>query len=203
MLSFKSTLKLYIAFVFLILACEVSYAASGAAEYRGYVSVNRILRERFMLPGSSFELGSYVGQEYDPVSGNLLDLLGTYKTGFGVGHFRNGKPNSLNMLLWHLLLSEFAKDVAKICTGQNTLKFNAQFLDSVQGLCQWPSGNAMNSERLHIFWDRIIKHEAPETEYPLWEKFVTSNQMMHFQKGEAVEWITLSVLMNPYFLLKL
>src|SRR4051812_17883715 len=94
------------------------------AEFRGYLRTNELIRERFMRPQSKFELGTYIGAEYDPFGLNLLDLLGTYKSGFAGARFSNGTPNSLNMLIWHLILTKLAKDVAKLCNGEKVLDFN-------------------------------------------------------------------------------
>ena len=174
----------------------------GVSEFRGYIATNRLLRERLFMPGSSFELGTYIGQEYDPLAGNLLDLLGTYKTGFGVGSFRNGKPNALNMLLWHMLFSDLAKDVSKVCKGGNPIKFNPTFIEKVTPLCHWPNGSALSSTTLYTFWESLMGVEAPLSEFDVWEKFVSSPEMTSIRGEDAVEWLTLSVLNNPYFLLR-
>ena len=175
----------------------------GVSEFRGYIAVNRLLVDRLFNPGSKYELGSYVGQSYDSMSGNLLDLLGTYKTGFGVGGFRNGRPNALNMLLWHLLFSELARDIARLCGGENALAFNPSFVATVQPLCAWPSGPAARTgTALLAFWMAIMGYDAPVEEYQTWETFALGQQMVGLQGAEAVEGLALSILNNPYFLLR-
>jgi hypothetical protein len=190
-----------------IIAVVVSLSASVASasivgEFRGYVAVNRALNDRIMKDGSYLELGYYVGQSYDMTAMNLLDLLGTFKAGSAGARFRNGSPNSLNMLLWHLLLSGLSRDFAKTCAGDTSLALSAEFAARLAPLCAWPQASAMTDAVLLDFWLGLIAYDAPLTEFYEWKRFVTSGAMSGFKGAEAVEWISLSVLNNPYFLLR-
>lgn len=185
------------ALALLLLAPLARAASPGSSEFRGYVAVNRLLRERLFLPGSTFELGQFINQEYDPQAGNLLDLLGTYKTGFGVAGFRNGKPNALNMLLWHTLFAALARDIAGVCAGEPNV-FNPSFVARVRPLCAGP----LASDDLFVFWTALLGVDAPLEEYALWEAFAMSAPMREFQGADYVESLAVSVLNNPYFLLR-
>lgn len=191
----------FLAALLIGLSSVVHARSAGMSEYRGYVTVNRLLLERLFNPGVDFELGRSIGESYDPNTTNLLDLLGTYKTGFGSTEFRNGRPNSLNILIWHLLLSEFSKDIGRICLGKNALTFNAEFVTSVSTICRWPDG-PRTEEDLFKFWTLIMDHDAPLSEFTQWETFAMSDEMSQFRGAEAVEWLALSALNNPYFLLR-
>ena len=43
------------------------------------------------------------------------DLLGTWSRSAPSTRFQNGSPNSVNMVIWHVALSGFAKSVAGSC----------------------------------------------------------------------------------------
>jgi hypothetical protein len=178
-------------------------AGPGEAEFRGYVRTNNLLRERLFKPGSDFELGAYVGQHYAGYGTNLLDLLGTQKNGFAGGRFRNGIPNSLNMLIWHMLFTRLSADVAHLCAGSANLDFNASFASAVLPLCGFPIGQAVWDERLFQLWLKVIAFDAPLAEFEAWRAFWTSSAAAGLSGPEAVEWMMLSLFNNPYFLLRL
>src|SRR5437870_2374830 len=72
------------------------------AQFKGYIEINRILKERIIRP-SGFQLGKYLGEGFDvPRPNSLVELLGTFVGSGTDSKFRNGSPNSVNMLLWYL-----------------------------------------------------------------------------------------------------
>ena len=178
-------------------------AGPGEAEFRGYVRTNTILRERLFGPGSDFELGAYVGQQYAGYGTNLLDLLGTQKNGFAGGRFRNGVPNSLNMLTWHMLFTKLSGDVAGLCGGGADFKFREAFAAQIKGFCGFPEGQADWNEKLFTLWMTVMSFDAPLSEYEAWRAFWISPEARSMQGAEAVEWMMLSLFNNPYFLLRL
>lgn len=192
-----------IKFLLLVFPLIARAAGPGEAEFRGYVRTNTILRERLFKPGSNFELGAYVGQQYAGYGTNLLDLLGTQKNGFAGGRFRNGIPNSLNMLIWHMLFTRLAGDVAKLCEGKNDLEFNDRLLGSVRPFCGYPEGRSDWEESLFQLWMTIMAFDAPLSEFQAWRVFWVSPEARGLKGEEAVEWMILSILNNPYFLLRL
>ena len=62
-------------------------------------------------------LGKYIGENRaEPsVSGGVLSLLGTFVGSDQDAQFRNGDPNSINMILWYLAFNGMAGDIAKHC----------------------------------------------------------------------------------------
>ena len=79
----------------------------------------KLLRQRLFEPGEPFQLGQYLEESYSDLGSNLLDLLGTYKGDDFGSKFKNGSPNSANMLLWHFLMASLARDVSKECGRSN------------------------------------------------------------------------------------
>ncbi|MBI3556741.1 MAG: hypothetical protein HY074_10800 [Deltaproteobacteria bacterium] len=92
-----------------LLSSSVAWATvQPRGEFRGYTEVNRILKER-VARANGFQLGKYLGESSaEPGSNGLLSLLGTYLGSDTDAAYRNGQPNSLNMLLWYLALSGLA-----------------------------------------------------------------------------------------------
>jgi hypothetical protein len=177
------------------------------AEFRGYVAINRLIRERFLQDGASFELSSYLGEEYvDPSLGvftgtNLIDLLGGYQ---GSGHnsrFNNGEPNSLNMLLWYLILKEFSKKIGSVCIQSDALPLNAAFVQAAQALCSWPPGKE-SQKLLSRYWIVAMGFEAPLEEMVPWVELALSEDARVWRNDEALEKLTFAILFNPYFLLR-
>ena len=193
--------SLILLFVFSVFVAEAA-APPSSAEFRGYTATNRTLSERLIERGHAFQGGVYLGEQYNPMTLNLLDLVGTYKSGSAGERFKNGVPNSLNMLLWHLMLSGLSGDVSKICSGENAREFRIDFQERVRALCSWPAGASRADAVLFDYWLATMGYDAPLTEYQVWKEFALGPAMADFQGAEAVEWLTLSILNNPYFLLR-
>ena len=190
--------------LFLVFPFSTAMAAGpGAAEFRGYVKVNDLVRERLLESGSNFELSLYLGQNYDPFGTNLLDLLGTHKSGFAGGRFRNGTPNSLNMLIWHMLFSKLATDVSLLCTGEAALPFSVGFKNAAEPFCEFPYRATNWDDQLFTLWLTVMNFNAPLSEYEEWRKFWLSPSAANLRGPEALEWMVLSIVNNPYFLLRL
>lgn len=198
-MSIRSLILTFLVFATLPIA-EASTPSSG--QYRGYVMINRILRERMFEPKSGFELGYYVGQSYRAQGSNLLDLLGTYKSASASDKFRNGEPNAINLVIWHLVFAGIAKDIAQTCTGARPLDFTDEFVSRVRALCAWPERTSQSDAILLDFWLGIMSYDAPLSEFYEWKAFAHSPEMAALKGPMAVEMLAMSVLNNPYFLLR-
>lgn len=177
------------------------------AEFRGYMAVNRLIKERFLQDGASFELSSYLGEDYvDPSLGvftgtNLIDLLGGYQGSGYNSRFNNGEPNSLNMLLWYLILKEFSKKIGSVCIQSNTLPLNTASAQAAQALCSWPPGEE-SQKLLSQYWMVAMGFEAPLEEMVPWIELALSEDAKVWRNDEALEKLTFAILFNPYFLLR-
>ena len=190
------------AWAILFSSAFVQAAPALPGEFRGYVATNLVVRERLFKENSGFELGLYVQEFYNPNSISLLDLLGTYKSGFSVGQrFRNGVANPLNVLLWRLLFARLADDVSGLCLGQRRQDFNDAFAASVAPFCAWP-GIQSKEAALESFWLATMDTDAPESEFEVWRAFWLGPAGQGLKGREAIEWMMLSMLNNPYFLLR-
>jgi hypothetical protein len=174
-----------------------SLNAAPEAELRGYTQVTQILKERLFQADSDFELSQFIGDAAE--LGNLMDLLGTYKNGFTAGgRFRNGAPNPLNTLIWHLMFYGLAEQAASLCHSQTSLGFNDHFRQSLAPFCE--AEFSPTEEELSQFWLAVMSFDAPATEYFEWRDYWLANQ--DFQGSTRILWMMISILEHPHFLLR-
>ena len=175
-------------------------------EFRGYTEVNRILKER-VARANGFQLGKYLGENAsEPNPNGLLALLGTYLGSDTDAAYRNGEPNSINMLLWYLALNGLASDIGGLCEVQaqsSPLRPLPEFEAALKPLCAWPQDSARTEQVLYGYWVALMSFDAPTEEYEAWKTYFLSTPEFRQASGrQAVAALTLGVLYNPYFLLR-
>ncbi|MCB0364084.1 MAG: hypothetical protein H6624_08975 [Bdellovibrionaceae bacterium] len=175
--------------------------SEASAQYWGYVEINRRIKTAIIKEGEEFDLGMLLGAPYSDFGNNLLDLLGTYKgNGYG-SEFRNGKPNSLNMLLWYLLFKQFSEKLAASCDDASALTLNEAFREVHQALCAWPNVTDADTA-LAKYWLMVMGFEAPLEEMAKWQDFILSPEAQTWSRQQAIENLNLAIFMNPYYLLR-
>ena len=181
--------------------------------FRGYSKINRIIHER-VAEENGFELGQYLDKvALVPASGDLLSLLGTYDGADSNSTYRNGNPNSMNMLLWYIALDEFSTDIANQCSGEkelndskagvSPLRLKTRFRSALSPLCAWPDASAKADSALFAFWSAFLSYDAPVEEFQAWKNFFLTDEA--YQNGPASKVISdmgVAALFNPYFLLE-
>ena len=168
--------------------------ASAAARFKGLTALSTELSSRIAPSDSPIELDRYM-----PADG-LDDLVGTW-SGFGSEHrFQNGLPNAVNMVLLRLAFSGFAQSLAKSCQSPQLL-LNENFYDTLETICTWPSTEAMSEQVLTSFWLSMMGYNAPKEEFEIWRAFLTKTYAQK-KPAEAIEAMTLAIMLNPYFLLE-
>src|SRR5450755_2872635 len=96
-------------------------ALAQSSQFKGWAAISKELSTRIAPPDEPLDLDEFLPSE------SMDDLLGTWST-FGSEHrFRNGVPNALNMTIWHVALSGFAKAVGQSCTTPH-LVFHPRFI---------------------------------------------------------------------------
>jgi hypothetical protein len=168
-------------------------AMAQSSQFKGWAAVSRELSIRLAPQGHPFDLDEFLP------SRSMDELLGTWTT-FGTEHrFRNGMPNALNMTIWHVALSGFAKAVGQSCTSPR-LMFHERFLTTLYKLCAWPTPAAKDEGVLFAFWTSVMGYNASEQEYVAWRDFF----LREYASQPAVETVaamTFAIIMNPSFLL--
>lgn len=164
------------------------------AQFKGMSAVSKELSARIAPAEAPIELDRFM-----PADG-LDDLTGTWSA-FGTEHtFQNGQPNAVNMVLFRLTFSGFAKGLASSCTSPQLL-FNETFFDTLEALCTWPSEEAKSEDVMMAFWLAMMGYDAPKTEYEIWRDFIRGTYGQK-KSDEAIQVMTLAIMLNPYFLLQ-
>lgn len=183
----------------LAIAACIGLAASAAraevpnSQFKGIAAVSRELSSRIAPKDAPIELGRFLPAE------GLDALLGSWAN-FGSEHgFRNGVPNSLNIVIWHATLSRFAAAVGESCAAPR-LALHPKFQATLRKVCAWPSEAARSDAVLQEFWLALMGYGAPETEFAAWRDFFRAAYAGK-PAAETVAAMTLAITMNPHFLL--
>lgn len=168
-------------------------AMAQTSQFKGLAAASRELSSRIAPKEAPIELGQFLPAE------DLDVLLGSWAN-FGSEHnFRNGVPNSLNMVIWHATLSRFAAAMGESC-AKPRLAFHPRFRATLQKVCAWPAPDAKTDAALQDFWLALMGYGAPETEYAAWRDFFRAAYAGK-PAAETVAAMTLAITMNPHFLL--
>ena len=131
----------------------------------------------------------------------LDDLVGTWAA-FGTEHkFQNGQPNAVNMVLLRLTFAGFAQSLATSCTSPQLL-LNDTFFDTLEALCSWPAEGARSEQVLTTFWLGLMGYNAPQERIRRSGATSSSAPTARKKRSEAIEGMTLALMLNPYFLLE-
>ena len=164
------------------------------SQFKGWPAISRELSIRLAPPGTALNLEQFIPAE------DLDDLLGTWDR-FGDEHiFQNGTPNSVNMVIWRIVLSGFARSIADSCPTPR-LAFHQHFLTTLKKLCTWPAAGAKTDAVMTDFWFGVMGYNAPEAEYVAWRDFFRTASYKNRPAAEAIDAMTLAITMNPFFLL--
>lgn len=187
-------MKRILALVLLLgLAAGAARAEVTSSQFKGLAAASRELSGRIAAKDAPFELASFLPAK------DLDALLGSWAN-FGSEHsFRNGVPNSLNMVIWHATLSRFAAAIGDSCAGPR-LAFHPRFQATLRKVCAWPAEEARSDAVLEEFWLALMGYGAPEAEFAAWRDFFRAAYVGK-PAAETVAAMTLAITMNPHFLL--
>ena len=168
-------------------------ALAQTSQFKGWAAISRELSTRIAPKDRPIDLDEFLPSE------SMDDLLGTWST-FGSEHrFRNGVPNALNMTIWHVALSGFAKAVGQSCTTPK-LAFHPRFIAVLHKLCTWPAAESRDESVLLEFWTSVMGYNAGEDEYAAWRDFFLREYGTQ-PAAETIAAMTFAITMNPSFLL--
>jgi hypothetical protein len=172
---------------------------------RGYTAVNAAVKDR-ILDQPTFELGKYIGENLYtpfPTGAGLLPLLGSY-AGMIAGEYRNGQPNTVNTLIWYLLIQRLSRDIAQSCSPEGgPLKLRAEFKQALDPLCQWPDASARTPQALENLWSSMIEFDAPPSEMEAWrDQLALGPAYQNAAATDALADFITGALFNAYFLVR-
>jgi hypothetical protein len=191
---------------------------SGAriGQFRGYAAVNVLVMERLLDPVEQsnryFELARFFGEQYI-MDGGLWSLLGSYSGTGTTSDFRNGTPNGVNMLLWHLGFSSFSAAMGKVCTNKSPaitpspeipqFVLSAPVFATMNALCDAGDNAERRAQALAAIWMAVHAYDLPEDEMQAYVAFF--NQDPAFLAATPAARLAMAMhgaLVNPLFLLE-
>lgn len=185
--------RLFAAALLLGLAFGPARAEILSSQFKGIAAASRELSSRIAPKEMPIDLRQFLPAD------DLDVLLGSWAN-FGSEHsFRNGVPNSLNMVIWHATLSRFAAAIGDSC-AKPRMAFHPRFGATLAKVCAWPAAGAQSDATLEEFWLALMGYGAPEAEYAAWRDFFRASYAGK-TAGETVAAMTLAITMNPHFLL--
>lgn len=175
---------------------------SAAAGFRGYAAVQDQLYSAFVSSGTEFELFRYLGED-----GEALSRLVGRPDGFGVTFdTRNAKPNGMNVLVWRMMLTRFASDLAATCPASELepkaeppVALNQRATSVMSALCSWPS---VTDEALASAWDLVVGPLAPASSRDEWIAFAHGEDLQLRSADQALPSLWLAAFLHPSFLLE-
>jgi hypothetical protein len=172
-----------------------TFSGAQNSQLKGLSAISRELSTRLATPGEPIDLGQLLP------AGDFAGLLGTWNR-FGDEHtFQNGSPNSVNMTIWILIVSKFARELADSCETPR-YAFHARFLLTLKTLCKWPAAEARAPGVMKEFWLGLMGYSASDVEYDAWENFFLVSSYRERPARDALEAMTLAIMTNPSFLLR-
>lgn len=181
-------------FLVLILVLISSPGFAQHSQYKGFSAISKEISTRLAPHGQYIDMYEFVPAE------GLESLLGTWIS-YGSQHiFKNGSPNPVNMLIWYVTFSEFAKEMGESCASPQ-MNFSREFTVTLNKVCAWPKASAMTDQTLLDFWFAVMGYNAPEAEFIEWRDFFKTSSYKSKSAKETVNAMTLAITMNPYFLL--
>lgn len=165
-----------------------------AARIKGLSAISQELSARIAVPEDPIDLSDFMPGE------GLETLTGTWQPQGSEHTFQNGEPNAVNMVLIRLAFSRFAQNLAGSCQTAY-FSLNDDFYDALEALCAWPSADARSDEVLQDFWLYLMGYSAAESEYIAWRGFIL-REYGGKPARETIEAMTLSLMLNPYFLMQ-
>jgi hypothetical protein len=165
-----------------------------AARIKGLSAISQELSARIAAPDDPIDLTDFMPGE------GLETLTGTWQPQGSEHSFQNGEPNAVNMVLIRVTFSRFAQNLAGSCQSAH-FALNDDFYDALEALCAWPSPEARSEEVMQDFWLYLMGYNAAEPEYVAWRDFILREYGSRPAR-ESIEAMTLSLMLNPYFLLQ-
>ena len=167
-------------------------ARAQSSQFKGWAAISKELSTRIAPKDQPLDLDEFLPSE------SMDDLLGTWTT-FGSEHrFRNGVPNALNMTIWHVALSGFAKAVGQSCTTPR-LAFHPRFIAILHKLCVWPAAESRDETCCSSSGRASWATTRSEDEYMAWRDFFL-REYGNQPAAETIAAMTFAITMNPCFL---
>jgi hypothetical protein len=188
-------MKLVILFV-----CALTYSTSSAFEIgqvKGYEKLSREISSRLFALDDSFQITYSVG--FDSA---LSRFLGGYTSYQSQTTFINPYPSPNGITLYHLVLNQFATDLAQECQLQTGIiggaALHPDFRIFLNQFCQWPDPELSTPEKLNELWVTFVGYNTQPEEELAWLEFISTQTPDRLSLSQLI----LSTLLNPAFILE-
>lgn len=195
--------------------------ASGVpvGQLKGYQKISSIIRARILKQGAEgnryFDLS---GRYFSSMSASFYPspvalLMGSFTQSDAATSYKNGTPNSVNMMLWNTALSELAYDMSLTCAkpdeflslsrGRSAIILGDQLTNTIAEFCgAWPL--KITDDHMHKLWIAIMSYDAPQSAEIFWRQSVldAASPYRAMNGREATSGVIRSILLNPWFLLE-
>jgi hypothetical protein len=198
-----------------VAAQELEFAGR-VGQLKGYEAINEHVMERLLdqdQPSNRFfELSRFFGEPF-PIAGGLSTLLGSYSGQGTSNDFRNGTPNGVNMLLWHLGFVALGQSLGQVCDDMDAtinppiastppFVVNAMTLTALQAVCTAGADPAAQTAALEQVWMAVFAYDLPERELRAFTEFYAADAAYLAARGQdQIAMAVNGMLLNPLFLL--
>lgn len=184
----------------LLITCAFVYSSVFAFEIgqvKGYEKLSREVSSRLFALDDTFQITYSIGND-----SGLSRFLGGYTSFQGQTSFQNAYPSPVGITLYHLVLNQFASDLAKECQVQSGLiggaTLHPDFRVLLNQFCQWPDPTLATPEKLKQLWVTFVGYNAHEDEESAWLEFIITQSPDRLSLTQLI----LSTMLNPAFILE-
>ncbi len=188
--------------VWLLATAVVSTAQAQSTPFRGVSAIEDALGERLNGGTKPFSFYRYLGSMSATSAYILRQLLGANVAAGGESSFQNGHPNSVNMLLWYMVLYGLADELQKNCDAPTGLTLQPSFAQALHDICAWPNASAKTDQVMGNFWLALMDYDAPPEELDAWKDFFLHSSYADKPGDQVVAAMSFSIFYNPHFLLR-
>ncbi len=179
--------------------------AQSHSHYKGYEKIDKkIMGSIFKRVQDRYGLANFIDSQFSSFSPGLPGLMGYYSGDIDKGQMTNGDPNAISFLVHYLIFNEVSLVLADDCgrVDDPLLKdnYHEAFLETFTDVCETPIAEKLSEDQYFDFWGHFFGFMAPMQEFEAW---VEKHEASQYQdEAERIHAMTLTLLLNPYFILE-
>ncbi|MCX6124885.1 MAG: hypothetical protein NTV34_09080 [Proteobacteria bacterium] len=170
---------------------------------RGYQELSQVMERSMLKTDDQFSLSYYVGGGVYPFVGpvGVAPLMGYYNSDPINSGWRNVSPNTASVSVYLIALTDFAKDVSRVCSSSDPELSNlpevaspsAEFANLVKSYCT--QGDKMAEGELFKLWKLLNAGLVPNSEFPFWTADLRTQSGESLQR--RLEFLIVSAVLSP------
>ncbi|MCX6124461.1 MAG: hypothetical protein NTV34_06885 [Proteobacteria bacterium] len=173
---------------------------------RGYQELSRLIENAMLTNVGTFSLEYYVG-------GGVISFFGPYGMAPLMGYYnsdplnpgwRNVSPNTASTSVYLLAVSDFAKDLSRVCLQEGSFDVKAIHVaeptpalsEHLRTYCR--DGMSMKDQDLHKLWQVLTAGLVPDFEFDFWRADLLG--VNDAPLPDRVESLVVTAIMSPQVL---